>query len=114
MSLLVTTRGFTYGLVAGGQCHDGDERYDKRPEACDAPSAEDDAEVVGVPCEQHLRSFCQTCSRRRRGRRGDAAYVHAAHGVVTVTHVHVAVTHVGMVHVGMVHLRGVEYGMLEV
>lgn len=64
------------------------------------PLAEDDAEVLGVPGEEHLQELWLV-SRRGRGSAGKT-YAHAAH-VVHAGHVTVArVVHGGVVHVSMV------------
>lgn len=71
------------------------------------PLAEDDAEVVGVPSEQHLEE--RSVASSRRATRRAAAYVHAAHvvhstiSVVHIAMVHSAVSHAAVIHMGVVH-----------
>ena len=50
----VAARGFAHGFVACGQRHDSNEGEDEGGEGGDAPGAEDDAEVVIIPGEDHL------------------------------------------------------------
>ena len=54
MARLVPSRRFTNGFVAGGKRHDAEDGDNEGPGAGDAPALEDDAEVVCVPCEEHL------------------------------------------------------------
>lgn len=53
--LFVAPRGFADGFVAGRQRHDGEQGDDEGEGAGYAPAGEDDAEVGGVPGEEHLR-----------------------------------------------------------
>lgn len=43
------------GFVAGTNGDDGDEGEDEVEGGADVPLAEDDAKVLGAPCEEHLR-----------------------------------------------------------
>ena len=52
----VATGGLAHGFVAGGQGCDGEEGEEEGEGVGDAPGLEDDAEVVVVPGEDHLRS----------------------------------------------------------
>ena len=54
MGLLIATAHLAHELVTGGQAGDGDEGEDEGKGGVDVPLAEDDAEVGGVPCEEHL------------------------------------------------------------
>lgn len=46
------------GLVSGHEHHDGKEREDEGERRVDVPPPVDDAEVLGVPCEEHLNVDC--------------------------------------------------------
>ncbi len=61
---LVPPRPLAQGLVAGADGHDGQQGEDQRRCAAHVPLAEDDAEVRGVPGEEHLSSVVDG---RRRG-----------------------------------------------
>lgn len=58
---LVPADALAQGLIAGADGDDGDQRDNKAQVGCDAPLAEDDAQVGRVPCEEHLRG-CE-CGR---------------------------------------------------
>ena len=52
--VLVAAAGGAEGFVAGGQGDDEQQGDDERGGGLDVPLAEDDAEVIGVPGEDHL------------------------------------------------------------
>lgn len=54
MRRLVPPRHLPDALVASGQDDDSDEGEDERERARDTPLAEDDAEVLEGPGEEHL------------------------------------------------------------
>ncbi len=54
MGLLVASADLAYELVACGEGGDGEEGEEEGEGGVDVPLAEDDAEVRGVPCEEHL------------------------------------------------------------
>lgn len=80
--LFISSGGVSYGFVARGEDYDAEEGDDQGPEIGDSPAFEDDAEVLGVPGEEH---------------------VHVAHGHRHVVAGMVAVAHVSVVHVGVIH-----------
>lgn len=51
---LKLANGLTKSLVSGYEGHDGEQREDERERGIDVPPAVDNAEVLGVPCEEHL------------------------------------------------------------
>jgi hypothetical protein len=51
---LVAARYGAEGFVAHGEEDDGDEGEDKGAGGADVPLAEDNAQVRGIPCEEHL------------------------------------------------------------
>lgn len=53
-SSFVAAAGGAEGLVAGGKGDDQEEGDDEGRRGADMPLAEDDAEVGGVPGEEHL------------------------------------------------------------
>lgn len=52
------------GFVASGEGYDGEEGEEEADGGLDVPPSEDEAEVCGVPCEQHLPVFVSFNSRR--------------------------------------------------
>ena len=54
MILFILSANLSYGLVACCKQGDRGERKQKRGGACNPPLTENYAEVVGVPCEEHL------------------------------------------------------------
>lgn len=54
--LFVAAGGGAEGFVAGGESDDEEEGDDQAAGRADVPLAEDDAEVLGVPGEEHLCS----------------------------------------------------------
>lgn len=108
---LIAPRARAQGFVTNSDEDDGEEGEDQPGGGPDVPRLEDDAEVGGVPGEEHLqtrRGECPSSARMHkppdRGRRkaqrgggdgGRCPYAHAAHGrhiVASVAgHVHVAV-----------------------
>lgn len=51
---LVPPRRLPQGLIAGADRHDGQQGEDQRRGTAHVPLGEDDAEVLGVPSEEHL------------------------------------------------------------
>lgn len=87
----IATDGFTEGFVAGAEGDDGEEGDEEGKVGGDVPLAEDDAEVVGVPGEEHVH----------------VAHVLAITAVITVAHVSRVVHHfvMGVVVVRVIHFR---------
>lgn len=56
MTRLISPRHLSNTFIARGEEHDNQQRNEEREGACDAPLGEDDAEVLGGPCEEHLLS----------------------------------------------------------
>lgn len=56
---VVSSARFADGFVARCHEHDGKEAEDQRAGAVNVPAFKDDAEVCGVPREQHLRQTYQ-------------------------------------------------------
>ncbi len=61
MGLLVAAAQLAHELVASGEGGDGEEGEKEREGGVDVPLTEDDAEVGGVPCEEHLRGSRGSC-----------------------------------------------------
>lgn len=72
------------------------------------PPSEDDAQVIGVPCEKHLRGRMSACCSGRWGNEG--AYAHCT-TLIIYTH-RIAVTHRRVVHVRVIHLGCLKLGMV--
>ena len=98
------------GFVADGDEDDGNEGEDEGSGRADVPLAEDDAQVVRVPVEEHLveewsAAHAASVGGLEEQKRDDVSYVHAAHVAhAAITVAAVAVIHVRMVHVRVVHL----------
>lgn len=60
MSRLILPRQASHALIARRQERNRNERQNKRERARDAPAAEDDAEVLGRPGEEHLHGIRQS------------------------------------------------------
>lgn len=56
MTRLIPPRHLSNTLIARSKKHDDQQRNEEREGACDAPLGEDDTEVLGGPCEEHLLS----------------------------------------------------------
>lgn len=122
--MFVLARESSEGLVAHGEKNDGEERRNETWCGADVPLAKDDAEVVGVPGEEHLRGgsvlAARYSARERNARRhqGSFAYAHAAHVVhaavaAVAAVVHIAVSHGGVIMTGVVHGGIREWGRSE-
>ena len=90
------------GLIAGSEGDYGHQRPDQRWSAGDVPLPKYNAEVLGVPGEQHLD-----------WRRAVLAEAGCAKGEV-LTNIHAAtiagaVVHIAMVHMRMIHAEGYWY-----
>lgn len=92
MSCLISSRRLAHRFIARGEHNDADERVDERPVGVHAPAFEYDAEVCGVPGEEHVHAAFH------------AGHVH----VPAAAMIHVIVAAVGhaVVHVGVVHGGG--------
>lgn len=55
----IASANFPHEFVAGGKNDDAEQGEDKTQCRVDVPSAEDDAEVGGIPREEHLAMTCQ-------------------------------------------------------
>lgn len=100
MSGFIFARYLTYALVACREEYDDNEREEQGERASNAPLAEDDAEVLGGPGEDHLNemrlAIAMIIFRPR-------TCVHIA-----LAHVHIAMATVAMVHIvhgmhGVIH-----------
>ena len=86
---VVAARQLAHGLVSGAEGDDGGEREQQGQDAINVPAAEDDAQVLGRPGEEHLVRSANGLPAAEMFK----AYVHAAH--VPVVHVwHVPVIRV--------------------
>jgi hypothetical protein len=95
---LIPPTRLAHRLVSRRHQHNRQERHNQRAGAGDAPSAENDAQVRRVPCEEHLQlRLAWDCTEIWNG----DAYVHVALGHVVVHAGHVS--HVAVVHVGVIH-----------
>lgn len=111
---LIASRSLPHALIARRQKHDDHQRDKERERACHPPLREDDAEVLGGPCEEHLGH--QTilayspykCKHKEYESIPGWTHVHTtlstAHihttvaAVATMAHVHIRVVHVVVVH----------------
>lgn len=59
MLRIVASRYISHAFVSGGQEDDGEEGEDERERASDVPLREDDAEVLGGECEEHLKGMAR-------------------------------------------------------
>lgn len=74
----IASTNFPHEFVAGGEHDDAEQGENKTKCRVDVPSAEDDAEVSGIPCEEHLAMRCQWVCQDwiRRAKRLHAFMLH--------------------------------------
>lgn len=78
------------GFISGTYADNGEQGHDEAEVGCDVPLAEDDAEVVGRPSEEHLTG--SVSERQGPLKKTDIHFAHvAAAAMVHVSVVHAAV-----------------------
>ena len=92
------------GLIAGSEGDYGHQRPDQRWGAGDVPLPKYNAEVLGVPGEQHLDWRRAVLAEAGCARGEVLTNIHAATMAGAV--VHIAMVHLRMIHVRVIHAEG--------
>lgn len=124
LSVLLTRHGVQFSIhrrfVLSGEftdefvaCAEGDgaeEGEDEGEGVVNAPAAEDEADVVGVPCEEHLLFDYRHVRRILSFFLSWRTHIHAA---LIPAHVHASVIHTAVAHVVVTHVRVCHYPVLK-